>query len=677
MKISTLLPAKAVYTAFLFFFCFIYFPSVAYAQTNWNLALPTDGAGSIGAETGRNLCTDGDGNIYVVGSFNGVGGATDFDLSAGTNTFTSANIDGYIVSYDKNGAFRWKTIITSAGNDFGAPGGAIATNGTFVWFAGSANFSGSASIITGSGTSSITSTTATVDAVVGKLNCSNGSVQWVTGLGGAGNSDFGQGITFDPNGDCYLIGSYGGSFTLNGITTAAPSGTTDVFVAKFSTTGTMIRFVGGGSSGGDMIVNGGAIVYVPSSTPALVAVGSFNGASATFGSFTVTNISGSGIDAFLMELDTTLGITHAVAIGSSAVGNDELLGAVYEPTSTSVYVCGYFSGPNITFPGTSVLTSAGSTDIMLARYTLSANNFYWSRSAGGTSTERAYAISTDARGLFVSGFSSSATCSFGAINVNAGAGSNDIVVAKYMTNAAVLWALAAGGTGNDEARGVYNYVETTPVYTQSVVVHGIFQNSVTFNGTTLTADGGNDFFLARINDAAIILPLRLISFSGRRLSATSNKLTWETADESNTQEFIVRKSNNGADFYDIGSVPARNDGRTGSYNYEDRSAANTAWYQLKMVDMDGRTKYSNIIRLANDDLSAGVYLTPNPVKSSFQLHVNDRLINTKASIHMLNGQQVKVLLINDRNMVVDADDLLPGIYFIKLENGPALRFIKE
>lgn len=679
MKIFTFLPAKAV-SLVVFIFLSLFSSSLhGDAQTNWNFAAPTDGSGSAGAETGRNICTDASGNIYVVGNFNGAGIATDFDLSSvSTNTFTATSQDGYIVSYDKNGAFRWKTIVSGTGNDFGAPSGAICTNGTFVWFTGSSNFGGAPAIISGAGSTAITSTTATVDVVVGKLNCSNGNVQWVRGLGGGTNSDFGQGIAYDPKGDCYLLGSYSGSFILDGITTPAPNGATDAFIAKFSTGGTMIRFVGGGSSGADLIANGGAIAYAPLTTPALVAVGSFNGPSATFGSFTINNPSGSGIDGFLVEMDTTLVITNALVAGSSAAGNDELLGAVYEPTSSSVYVCGYFAGPNITLAGTPALTSAGSSDLLVARYNLASNNFFWSRQAGGTGAERAYAISTDGRGLFVSGFTASTTSwTFGPATI-ASAGSNDLLVAKYMTNATVLWALATGSAaGNEEARGVSNYIETTPVYTQSVVVHGLFQNSVNFNGTVLTGDGGNDFFLARINDASIILPLKLISFTGRRLNALSNKLTWETADEINTKEFIIRKSDNGSDFYDIGIMPANNNGRRNLYSYEDRSAFNTAWYQLSMVDIDGKEKYSNVIRIANDDLSSEVSLTPNPVRSNFQLHVNDKLINTRATIHTLGGQQVKTLTISDRNILVDAQDLAPGIYLMRLDNAQTIRFVKE
>ncbi|MEJ0105575.1 MAG: hypothetical protein WDO19_24775 [Bacteroidota bacterium] len=82
---------------------------------------------------------------------------------------------------------------------------------------------------------------------------------------------------------------------------------------------------------------------------------------------------------------------------------------------------------------------------------------------------------------------------------------------------------------------------------QSIYVTGNFQNTCVFNGTSLVANGGNDFFLARINDETnvIILPLRLLSFTGKRVNNLANRLQWQTADEVNTRQFIIEKSSTG------------------------------------------------------------------------------------------------------------------------------------
>src|SRR4051812_37321849 len=84
----------------------------ANAQGSWTYAGPTDGSGNAGAETGKGICTDASGNVYVTGVFTGT---SDFDLnSSSTSTYTAQAIDGYVASYDKNGVFRWKVIVSGA-----------------------------------------------------------------------------------------------------------------------------------------------------------------------------------------------------------------------------------------------------------------------------------------------------------------------------------------------------------------------------------------------------------------------------------------------------------------------------------------------------------------------------------------------------------------------------------
>src|SRR5690242_15163477 len=114
------------------------FSFTAVAQTNWNFAAPTDGSGDATAETGKGLCTDAAGNVYMSGVF---GGTSDFDLnSATTNTSTTTgSSDGYVVSYDKNGVFRWKTIFGGTVGDFVNFQTGLCTNGIFVWIAASVN----------------------------------------------------------------------------------------------------------------------------------------------------------------------------------------------------------------------------------------------------------------------------------------------------------------------------------------------------------------------------------------------------------------------------------------------------------------------------------------------------------------------------------------------------------
>ncbi|MGL5892956.1 MAG: hypothetical protein ACRC3B_23905, partial [Bacteroidia bacterium] len=483
----------------------------ANAQGTWTFAAPSDGAGSIGPENGRAICTDASGNVYIVGNFNGSGVATDFDLnSSATNTYIANSVDGFIASYDKNGNFRWKTIVSGTATDFGTPSGAVCTNGTYVWIAGTANVSaGAAVIMSSTNTVTITSPGTGADAFVAKLNCSNGSVQWQQGFGGTGGNDFAMGICADPSGCVYVSGAYSSTFTLGSVTFPAFAGSiSDVFIAKFTPGGVLRAVQTGGTSVQDMINAGSGICYVPGTTPAIVATGHTGAATASFGTF--TGLTNAGFfDAFLVELDTALaGFTNAMVFGSAA-GTDELLSAVYDPFSGGVFVSGFCSG-TITFPGTPTLTGLGAQDIILGRYSVSANNFVWSNIAGGAGNDRGWCVAADGYGgILLSGHTASAPCNFGgSVNIPTNSGLNDLFVTRFNTSGVPAWVLTAAGAGSEEARSIVSYVETTPSYVQNVFVTGITNTTgVSFGSFPVGCDGGNDFFLAKLTDATFAPPL--------------------------------------------------------------------------------------------------------------------------------------------------------------------------
>jgi SprB repeat/Secretion system C-terminal sorting domain len=475
------------------------------AQGSWTFAAPSDGAGSTGPETARAICNDASGNVYIVGNFNGSGVPTDFDLnSSSTNTATASSVDGFIASYDKNGNFRWKTIISGTSIDFGTPAGGVCTNGTFVWVTGTANVSaGAAQIISSTNTVTITSPGTGVDAFIAKLNCSNGSVQWQQGFGGSGANDIAQGVCIDPSGCAYVVGAYSSAFTLGSVSFPAPGGASDFFIAKF-TPGGVLRAVqtGGSTTSNDMIANGGNVCFVPGTTPAIVAVGHSSASAANYGAF--TGLGNFGLnDAMLVELDTALGaFTNALVMGSSAA--DELLGCTYDPVSGGVFVSGYCSG-NITFPGTAALTGLGGLDITIARYTVASNNFAWSSIAGGLGSERGWSLAADGYGgILLAGFTASTPCTFsGSVNIPTNAGGSDVFVTKYNASGTPAWVLSAGGTGTEEARSISSYVETVPTFSQNLFITGITTTTgLSFGSFPVGNDGGSDFFLAKINDAA-------------------------------------------------------------------------------------------------------------------------------------------------------------------------------
>ena len=117
------------------------------------------------------------------------------------------------------------------------------------------------------------------------------------------------------------------------------------------------------------------------------------------------------------------------------------------------------------------------------------------------------------------------------------------------------------------------------------------------------------------------LPLDLLSFTGHLQSNNTVLLNWKTENEINTSHFVVERSIDGSRYIAIGNVPSQG-GRTNtglSFNYSsiDNDAINQStqklYYRLKMVDIDGTYKYSNIVTITLPFITGRLTVSPNPV----------------------------------------------------------------
>ncbi|MEJ7598497.1 MAG: SBBP repeat-containing protein [Kofleriaceae bacterium] len=149
-----------------------------------------------------------------------------------------------------------------------------------------------------------------------------------------------------------------------------------------------------------------------------------------------------------------------------------------------LYVTGSFQG-SVNFGG-GALASAGQRDGFVLKLGGSGDHV-WSRRFGGGTSDIGYAITADASGAAVVGFFT------GAITVEgvplANAGSADIIAAKYAAAGTLAWAKSFGGTDNDIAYGVA--IDGT----SNVVVIGKFEGNVNFGGTALSSRLADVFVL--------------------------------------------------------------------------------------------------------------------------------------------------------------------------------------
>ena len=155
----------------------------------------------------------------------------------------------------------------------------------------------------------------------------------------------------------------------------------------------------------------------------------------------------------------------------------------------SSIVTGYFKD-TATF-GSTTLTSAGSDDVFVAKLDAS-GTYEWATQAGGTSNDSGYGVSVLADGSSIVTGIFQDTATFGSTTLTS-AGSNDVFVAKLDASGTYEWVKQAGGTRNDNARGVSVLADG------SSIVTGFFEGTATFGSTTFTSAGSNDVFVAKLD----------------------------------------------------------------------------------------------------------------------------------------------------------------------------------
>ncbi|MFN8358308.1 MAG: SBBP repeat-containing protein [Candidatus Kapaibacterium sp.] len=302
--------------------------------------------------------------------------------------------------------------------------------------------------------------------------------RWVTASGSTGD-DSGQSIALDSTGNSYVVGTFTNDISLGG-TTLKSNGNSDIFVAKYSSDGSVLWAKNFGGTAEDI---GYSIACEPGGT--LVITGSFM-TNAIFGKDTVK--SAGGTDVFLCKLSSAGSVQWVQRFGSTT---DDAGRGITVDDKGNYYVAGAFTD-KITFPGTKAgtITSAGATDIFLAKYSTTGEAL-WAKRCGGTSYDEARALCFDKNGFIdMAGFFwGTATFPGGTATDLTSAGNYDCFVSQYSLDGVPQWARKAGGSSDDEPNAI------TVDDTGTIFVTGFYTGTATFSTDYSLKLGG--MFLAK------------------------------------------------------------------------------------------------------------------------------------------------------------------------------------
>ncbi|MFN8260616.1 MAG: InlB B-repeat-containing protein [Chitinophagales bacterium] len=170
------------------------------------------------------------------------------------------------------------------------------------------------------------------------------------------------------------------------------------------------------------------------------------------------------------------------------------------------------------------------------------------------------------------------------------------------------------------------------------------------------------------------LPVELTSFSGVCVEDGISQISWSTASEFNSKEFIVQRSEDGVHYKNIAVVPSSgNSDSPKHYSIKDTaSSANSSYYRLVQVDYDGKqTIYSFIqVRCGEVSYSNIFYAQPSIVveisaDKNKEIGFNVYEISGRL-IHHENKQIARGFNRFDLNLQKKLPD---GIYIIQMTDG--------
>ncbi len=222
------------------------------------------------------------------------------------------------------------------------------------------------------------------------------------------------------------------------------------------------------------------------------------------------------------------------------------------------------------------------------------------------------------------------------------------------------------------------------VNNNTVSPYGLYVNGTTSNtggGATTTSNKGNKTTMQTTNPtfyswvAAIPgspLPVTLVFFQVKRVSASGVELAWATASEKNFDYFVVESSEDGVQFTSVGRVNGH--GNSEVRNDYSFVVANPkigrSYYRLKSVDFDGYTEIFHVVT-ANYEAAKSVAIFPNPVvDSNLNVNFNYDVEGAIVSITDMSGMEVARYTINGSENLLTLS-LDPGTYVVKVSSTDA------
>ena len=464
---------------------------VAWAQVPaWQSAIGLPNGGGF-SEIAAVVAGTGD-DVFIAGRFSGI-------ISFGATSLTSSAGGGLFVAKWNSASrtFSWAQQLPRAqtGNGYdNTP--FLAVRGSAVYVAGSFE-----------NTITFANTTLTSagdrDIFVAKLldAGSTGTPTWIQQAGGSG-FDIATGLAVAHTG-VYVTGGYDTAGATFGATALPASGAGEGFVAKLADAGPTGSFAWAQRLGGSGRASVNALA---ANIYGVFLAGAFAG-TADFGATTLTSLGSN--DAYVAKLtDTGTGGSFAWAYRMGSASYDAATALAIE--GPNVYLSGNYAGSSADI-GSFTLTNPNTNQVVFLTKILdqgAVGSFVWAQQNGGTGSPAATALAARGDNIYLVGYFSGNTVSFGSTTLTQSPGMPpyaDAFLAKLTqtgNTAAFTWAKKVGDFGTERGTGV-------AISGQRVCLVGFFNSpSIDFDNINIATGSFLSYgFIATLGDNAITPPL--------------------------------------------------------------------------------------------------------------------------------------------------------------------------
>ena len=499
-----------------------------------------------GSVEGYNIVTDRAGNIYATGSF--VGDTIRFGAAKLTNHVPAGSKNMFLAKYDSSGNFLWARLA-----EYSVPNAGLSLaidKSDNIYVSGLFN---TPKLIFGTDTIryNLMGSTTYANFFLVKFNTS-GTVQWTRNGGGCSNNYY-CAVTTDPSGNVAITGTFQAPFMVfdrdtffNKSLNHRGTNNTNVFIAKYTTGGTLIWETSCGSNGITLPNLAGEEGYSYSRSIAsdsygnIEVAGTFNTPINTFGRAVLyaagpdTAYNTYEDNLFIVRIDTNGHVFWAKNYPTSYNGGLSANAIVTDPSGYT-YVTGQFLGDTL-YMGESTLVNRGGTGTFFLAKFNTLGYVQWAlkpeKGTGQHCAGNSMVFDTSGR-LWISGGFDSVLILGKDTLVRPGISDPPMFLAAYSTVGNLLYANSLPG-GGDNMNCIF-----PDRYGNEYVVGDFGNNPFILDRDTLRNINAEDFFVAKLkvkipNPGTLDGPIYVCIGDSIRLFPTVPGGTWSCSNNKAT-----------------------------------------------------------------------------------------------------------------------------------------------